>query len=168
MSPALPGAPAPEAGFARRTEDGLEFRFRPRGAGRFLGAAFLAVWLCGWAVGEAFAVWFLVRGALALATGQPPTPEREPLAPAPALAAGLFLMVWLTIWTAGGLLALRELLRALWAEDRLIVGAADLVRESRLGPFRARRAFARPEVTGVRLERRTARSRSKPRRPEWS
>ena len=38
-----------------RTEAGLETRLRIAGISRFGGAAFLLVWLAGWAVGECFA-----------------------------------------------------------------------------------------------------------------
>jgi hypothetical protein len=39
-----------------------EFIFRPRGAGRFGNAAFLMLWLCFWAVGEALALFFIGEG----------------------------------------------------------------------------------------------------------
>src|SRR5262245_1771644 len=84
-----------------RTGDGLEFLLRPRGAGRYPGAAFLIVWLCGWALGEAFVLWILVKGAIALVTGAPPDPGRDPLVLGPALAVAAFLFVWLFFWTIG-------------------------------------------------------------------
>ena len=59
--------------------EGLEFRLRPGGPGRWFKAAFLGVWLCGWAAGEAFALWALVIGARALLTGEPPKPGAAPL-----------------------------------------------------------------------------------------
>lgn len=134
-----------------RTEAGLEFRLRPRGPGRFFSIAFLTVWLCGWAVGESFALWFLLRGAVAVATGQPSEVGREALPWGPALIGGVFLLLWLTLWTLGGILALRELLRALAGEDRVIVGGGELIHEGRLGPFRSRRVIAGTDITGVRI-----------------
>jgi hypothetical protein len=49
---------------------------------------------------------------------------------------GVFLLVWLTFWTIGGLSALRELLRCFAAEDRLELGSGELLCLRRLGPFR--------------------------------
>ncbi|WP_216913194.1 MULTISPECIES: hypothetical protein [unclassified Synechococcus] len=112
------------------------FRFRPQGPGRFFVAAFLSFWLCGWLAGEIFALWVLWRmlGG-GLATGQW------------ALPAVLFLLVWLSLWSVGGAVALRQVLGALWSEDRLVLGAdGSLVREAHRGPFRRRRALPRQEI----------------------
>ena len=49
---------------------GFEARLRRTGIGRYFGASFLAVWLCGWAFGETFVLWILVRGGIALLTGE--------------------------------------------------------------------------------------------------
>lgn len=112
------------------------FRFRPQGPGRFFVAAFLSFWLCGWLAGEIFALWVLWRllGS-GLATGQW------------ALPAVLFLLVWLSLWSVGGAVALRQVLGALWSEDRLVLGAdGSLVREAHRGPFRRRRALPHQEI----------------------
>ncbi|WP_094585580.1 hypothetical protein [Synechococcus sp. BO 8801] len=112
------------------------FRFRPQGPGRFFVAAFLSFWLCGWLAGEIFALWVLWRllGS-GLATGQW------------ALPAVLFLLVWLSLWSVGGAVALRQVLGALWSEDRLVLGAdGSLVREAHRGPFRRRRAMPCREI----------------------
>ena|SRR5437879_893267 len=92
-----------------RTAAGLEAQLRSAGIGRFFGATFLAVWLVGWAVGEAFALWMLVVGGCSLLTGQPPEVGREPIRPELALPVGSFLLFWLTLWTFGGVMAVREL-----------------------------------------------------------
>src|SRR5882762_6825090 len=91
-----------------RTSQGWEIQFKSRGPARFLGAAFLGFWLCGWAAGESFAVWMLGKGALSLLTGEPPSSGGRPLPLGPTLGAGIFLLVWLSFWTLGGILALRE------------------------------------------------------------
>ncbi|MCP9838101.1 hypothetical protein KBY84_11430 [Cyanobium sp. N.Huapi 1H5] len=112
------------------------FRFRPVGPGRFFVAAFLSLWLCGWLAGEVFALWALWRilGAL-LTGGEGPLP------------VALFLLVWLSFWTLGGAAALRELLRALWSEDRLTVAAdGEVERQVQRGPFRRRRALSGREI----------------------
>src|SRR6476659_2825194 len=82
-----------------RTADGWTVDLRSVGIGRFIGAAFLAVWLTGWAIGETFALWILTRGAWALFTGRPPGAGHNPLTLAVALPVGLFLLFWLTLWT---------------------------------------------------------------------
>lgn len=112
------------------------FRFRPQGPGRFFVAAFLSFWLCGWLAGEIFALWVLWRLLTSgLATGQW------------ALPAVLFLLVWVGLWSVGGAVALRQVLGALWSEDRLVLGAdGSFVREAHRGPFRRRRALPRQEI----------------------
>jgi hypothetical protein len=63
----------------------------------------------------------------------------------------LFLVVWLGLWSVGGAFALREVLRALWSEDRLSVGPdGALERQAWLGPFRRRQALP---VRDIRLFR---------------
>lgn len=137
-----------------RTHHGLEIRLRPRGPGRFFSAAFLGVWLCGWALGETIALWILIRGAIALVTGTPPEPGRDLLQTAPSIGVGLFLLVWVTFWTIGGIAAISELLRLVWAEDRLVVhpGGVRLTRSR--GPFRSTREFARDALRAAGLARR--------------
>ncbi len=117
------------------------FRFRPQGPGRFFVAAFLSFWLCGWLAGEIFALWVLWRLlGNGLATGQW------------ALPAVLFLLVWLSLWSVGGAVALRQVLGALWSEDRLVLGAdGSLLREAHRGPFRRRRALPRQEIRGFHV-----------------
>lgn len=139
---------------SERTDAGLEIRLRPRGAARLVAAAFLLVWLCGWTVGETVVAALLIRGAGAWLSGQPPVPGHASLGPAPTLAMGVFLLAWLFFWTLGGLFALRELVRLVWAEDRLVAGPSELLLESRLGPFRSRRRFAADQVCAIRVARR--------------
>ena len=134
-----------------RTIEGWQVRLRSRGAGRYLGGAFLAFWLCGWAVGEAFALWILIKGALALLTGEPPDPGQEPLQLGPALMVGAFLILWLTMWTIGGIAAIAELLRLLWGEDRILVAAGRLTVTWMRGPVRWSRAFDRDAIRRVSL-----------------
>lgn len=67
-----------------------------------LEAAFISVWLCGWAVGEVFAVVML-------------------FAPATPLPARAFLLLWLTLWTLGGLVAINGALDAIGGVSSLRV-----------------------------------------------
>src|SRR5262245_49677542 len=101
-----------------RTNEGWELQLTSQGVGRYLSAAFLAFWLCIWAVGESVVLWIVVVGAIALLTGRPPEPGREPLELGPAVMAGAFFVVWLTMWTVGGIAAFLEEMRLLWGRDR--------------------------------------------------
>lgn len=134
-----------------RTNEGWELRLRSRGVGRYVSAAFLAFWLCMWAIGESFVLWFLIVGAMALMTGRPPEPGREPLDPGPTLIAGLFLLVWLTMWTVGGIAAILELLRLLWGEDRITVASGRLTVTWARGIFRKTRRFERDAIRRIAL-----------------
>jgi len=149
--PSLASAPTFGCVEGTRTNEGLEFLLRPRGAGRYSSVVFLTVWLCGWAVGEAFALWTLVRGAIALMTGAPPGPGRDPLVLGPALAVATFLLVWLFFWTIGGYAAARHLLQLLWSSDRIVAGAATLRVLRQLGPFRSIDEFPRETLRRIYL-----------------
>jgi len=133
-----------------QTTDGWRLRLKPRGPGRFVTAAFMAFWLCGWAAGEVFALWFLVRGVIALLTGTP-LDHGRPMAVGAALLAGIFLLVWLTIWTIGGVAAFWSLLSLIWAEDRLEVSSGQLTATWGRGPFRLRRTFQRDAIRRIAL-----------------
>jgi hypothetical protein len=134
-----------------RTNEGLEIRLVTRDPGRFFSAAFLAVWLCGWVFGETFAIWMLVKGAIALLTGMPPDPGRAPLQAAPAVLVGVFLLFWLSIWTLGGIAAIGELLRLLWGEDRILVASGRLTVTWLRGLFRSNRSFERDAIRRIVL-----------------
>jgi len=134
-----------------RTLEGFEVRLRTRDPFRFVSATFLAVWLCGWAFGESFALWMLVKGAYALITGTPPDPGRAPLQLGPAVMTGAFLLVWLTIWTVGGIGALGEFLRLVWGVDRIVASSGRLVVTWIRGPFRSSRSFERESIRRMAL-----------------
>jgi hypothetical protein len=131
-------------------QDGSTITFRSTGAARLFNAAFLAVWLCFWAVGEVIALAviglivrsFLVTGSRIedwLAGGGTPS------------FVMLFLLVWVLFWTVGGVAAGTSFLRSVAGEDRLsaVSGGFDLLR--RAGPFRRRRTFERSTLKRVRL-----------------
>jgi len=132
-----------------------EHIFRPQGYGRFSGAAFLALWLCLWVVGEGFVLLILGYGLWSLLTGCPAFSTGEPLRTAPALVGGLFLLVWLSFWTLGGVMAFREILRLLWAEDRLVIERDALQRLRRRGPFKSIRLVARRDIRHIFVQNTT-------------
>ncbi|MEZ0230722.1 MAG: hypothetical protein ACAI25_19020 [Planctomycetota bacterium] len=121
----------------------LPIRLRAEGCARWFGAAFLAFWLCGWVAGEVFATAGLVGAAGQLLAKGPG-----------AVALGLFLLFWLSLWTLGGVGAIRELLRLIWAEDELSVDERAIVLTTRVGPWRKTRRFEREDVRSVRLRER--------------
>jgi hypothetical protein len=133
-----------------RTFRGLEVELKVSGFGRFGGAAFLAVWMAFWVVGETLVAWILIHGAWALVTGQPPGEGKPPLETGPALGVGLFLVAWLALWTLGGVLAGRELLRLLFGRDLIVAGPDGVTVERGFGLFRTRETIARDRLRGFR------------------
>jgi hypothetical protein len=95
-------------------------RLRPSGCANFVAVPFLAFWLCGWAVGEVAVLTILVRSfgidftfPLPGAIGKL-LPHGDPqISGAPIV----FMFVWLTFWTFGGLAAMTTLLRQIGGAD---------------------------------------------------
>jgi len=141
--------PTPTIG--RNDDIAYEARLRRRGIGRYVSAAFLGVWLCGWLLGECFALWVLIGGAIALVSGESSASDGGPVQLSAAVAIALFLLVWLAFWTLGGIAAATQLLRELWGEDRITTTSDSLVLEWRAGPFRRRRTIARGEIVDLVL-----------------
>ncbi|HEU5312040.1 MAG TPA: hypothetical protein VFV24_11355 [Candidatus Eisenbacteria bacterium] len=128
------------------TTDGYLIRLKSCGVGRFFGAAFLLFWLCGWAFGEAFALWMIGTGAAALVNGE--TPPGGPAQTAPLMAIGAFILFWLVLWTFAGIMAMKELVRLLWGEDRILARGSGLEVTRMRGPFRASKEYPRDIVRG--------------------
>jgi len=63
----------------------------------------------------------------------------------------LFLAVWLTFWTIGGVAAMTHLVRSLWGEDSIALTPDGFELVRRAGPFRRRDAFDRTAVRRIRL-----------------
>ncbi len=130
----------------------LDLRFRPRGVGRLANASFLIFWLCGWVVGEVLALLILGHALVALITGRPFMGSEPPPQIGFILFMMGFLLVWLAIWTAGGVLSIRELLRLLWAEDRIQLDIEFLWLTHRLGPFAKTRRLPRGDIRRVFIQ----------------
>ncbi len=133
--------PPPSASAVAHGSSPCSFRFRPQGPGRFLVAAFLSFWLCGWLVGELFALGLLWQ---ALATPQALGP------------VAVFLLIWLSLWTLGGYGALATVLRCFWSEDRLQLEPDSLRRQARLGPFRRSVLLPTREIRRVLIQSRSS------------
>ncbi|MBZ4421289.1 hypothetical protein [Myxococcus sp. RHSTA-1-4] len=130
-------------------------RLRPSGWGRYVAAVPLAVWLCGWAVGELFALGALVFTFRELLLpeqleGAPPTGATN--SAEGVVGAILFLGVWLTMWTVGGAASLRALLALLLSEERLSFNPSGVTRWWRVGPWRSERHLKRGELVDVNPE----------------
>jgi len=144
--------------------------FRPRRRVAALASSLLAVWLCVWVIGEAFAAGMLLAtlgvpagarilealGALgaSVAPGllarvawiEPPGPQSGPL--------GLtFVATWLAIWTLAGIVAAYQVMRLLSSEDHVAWDGSGLEVFRRVGPFRRRRAWRAAQIEHVSLSR---------------
>jgi hypothetical protein len=118
---------------------------------RFFAAGFLLFWLCGWLAGECFALWFLGNGLVAIISGTPFLSGKSPVQVGPAIAVGAFLLLWLALWTVGGIAAISEFLRLVAGEDRLSAEGGSLTVMHRRGPFVRRREFPRDTLQRLYL-----------------
>jgi hypothetical protein len=118
---------------------------RPRGFGRFFIAAFLVLWLVGWAGGEVAAFSAAVVSASTLLLGE------SAHFSVTDLAAGAFLGVWLTGWTVGGVSAIAMLGKLVFGVEEILAGVGGLVVRSGFGPFRRERRVRRDTIFNVEL-----------------
>src|SRR5215471_10799082 len=103
-------------------DSGTQVALRASGILRFLPATFLTVWLCGWAVGE----WFGLRlfasmvrtllGWSVLGPWLPPLSGRMPSGVALPFFI-VFVTLWLTLWTVGGIGAFLQIMTLLFGRD---------------------------------------------------
>lgn len=125
--------------------------FRPSGWGRFVVIGFLLFWLCGWGVGE----WFALRLVVWSARGGSEAPLAKALEhPAGWLIAG-FVLVWLLGWTWGGLAALFEVARLAAGRDVLEVSSDGYALFRGVGPLGIERRFDRGSVRELYVRART-------------
>ncbi len=132
--------------------EGPAFSLRPTGPGRFFVAAFLSVWLCGWVVGEVFALTALVAVIASLFNvqlGPPGWYVNRAESSALVLLIPLFLIVWLSFWTLGGLSAMRQWMTCLWAREVLVLAPDAIVVRRWIGPFKRTRRLARDQISTV-------------------
>ncbi|MHB1045172.1 MAG: hypothetical protein ACYC4P_04105 [Thermoanaerobaculia bacterium] len=162
-----PGSPPPAAPggtvSVRLLPEGEEIILRATGWVRFVPAAFLLFWLCGWAVGELL-VLLILLGPLAeplvtalrevLPGSWPRLPRFTGSAPWPVLT---FLAVWFAFWTWGGLTAIWQLLRLLAGSDRFVTRPGGFSLRPRAGPFGRTRDFAAANVSSVYVDVRRSR-----------
>ena len=70
------------------------------------------------------------------------------------IAGSLFLLVWVTFWTLGGLFAAGVVLWNLFGSERLFVTEGMLVHSVGFGPFRRKRIYPLDEVGDFRVDTR--------------
>jgi hypothetical protein len=129
--------------------------FRPAGFGRYVVAAFLAVWLAGWLVGEVFALGALVAIVASLIGAFPESLPSSIVGADIVKTSGvtfviLFLLVWLTFWTFGGVAALTHAMRSIAGEDLIALTPSGFEVVRRAGPFRRRLRFDREGIRRIR------------------
>jgi len=132
---------------------GATASLRPAGIGRYFTAAFLSVWLVGWVVGEAVALIALaaILGSMSgLFSGQLPAWPADLVNGGGAGFVIIFLLIWLTFWTVGGIGAATHLLRSLFGEDLIVLSGSGLEVVRRAGPFRRRYPFERSAIRRLR------------------
>jgi hypothetical protein len=104
------------------SDSGWQVTLRAKGIVRFFPAAFLALWLCGWAVGEVFAGG-LMLALIGHAAGQSqwaswlPVMKGVPPEPQMQLLFFAFIAFWLTFWTIGGVSAFGQMLGLLFGRE---------------------------------------------------
>ena len=133
---------------------GPTMSLRPAGIGRFVTAAFLSVWLAGWVAGEVVAAGMLatILGGMAGLISEPRPAWAVDFVANGGVAFGLlFLILWLTLWTIGGVAALTALARSLVGADHVGLTDAGFEVVRRAGPFRRRYAFERSTVRRLRV-----------------
>ena len=102
-------------------------------------ALFLAFWLCGWAVGEVFALGAVLGNAVG--------------------GESLFMIAWLGAWTIGGGFAASYLLWMLFGQEVVEVNIARLLHAYRIFGLHRIRAFETTQISRLRyLEEALSRS----------
>ncbi|HWK12844.1 MAG TPA: hypothetical protein VNS02_00485 [Rhizobiaceae bacterium] len=111
-----------------QTDDGLGIHIAPMR--NYFAAGFLALWLCGWAAGEYFAIGQVMHGGI----------------------TGLFLLIWLVPWTLAGASVLWLILWQVFGVERLFFTAGALVREWGLFGLGRRRVVQGDEIHSVTIQ----------------
>ena len=123
---------------------------------RYLDAIFLLVWLVFWVVGEVVAlalVAWMIASALSAALGRPALiASWAPPTDGSVTLFLFFLLVWLTLWTVGGIAAGTQLLRRLGGEDSIDATTNGVGLTWRAGPIRRQREIPRASIRRIRVQ----------------
>jgi hypothetical protein len=101
---------------------------------------FYCVWLCGWCLGELFAL-----SMIFLAKGGAPV--------------SLFMLVWLTMWTIGGAFAIRTVLWMLIGREIIGIGHGQLTVKRSGALFARERSYDIDEIERIRVQEDTGTGR---------
>lgn len=139
-------------------QSGWQVRLRSRGLLRLFPAAFLTVWLCGWAVGEAFVghlLYVMLGGMFGLEPGAPPPVFNGSPATGPAMWAVIgFAVFWLSFWTLGGVLAMRELAQIVFGSEVVRWDTDGFEVRRGVGPVRSVRRVRGEDLRQIRIRQR--------------
>ena len=129
---------------------------RPRGVARYVGVIFLAVWIAGWAIGEGLALAVLSSMMLSLAglfrDSRWTEFGRSMLGPSAGFGfVFVFMLVWGTLWTVGGIAACWQFLRLAAGSDTAAIVPEGMRLTRRAGPIRRTTLFERAGIRRVRI-----------------
>ncbi len=133
-----------------------EVQLRPVGVRRFVGAFFLAIWLTAWLIFEVLALIVLLAALMSIgltAADQPINlwPFTSMASDGSASAVLFGVLLWLTLWTVGGVAAGTQFFRMISGEDLAAVSGNGVRVRRRAGPFTRTRFLPRDSIYRVRL-----------------
>lgn len=123
----------------------LELRFRADGAFRRLVLTFLGLWLSLWVL-----VLLAGLGVMAAVVGSW-MQSHAPASPEALLTLATVLIVWLSLWSSAGVLALRRWSGSVSTQDRLRLSATTLEIQQRLAWLQRRRSLPREAIRAVMI-----------------
>ena len=124
-----------------QTPEGLRITIKARRVWPVI--LFLSFWLCGWAAGEGFVLVALARG-VTQALGQGPGGEK-----ATSVGGMGFMLLWLCIWTVGGVLALACWIYLLAGAEVIEVDSQGLTRRFRPLAFPRPRRYLAARISNL-------------------
>ncbi|MCT4562478.1 MAG: hypothetical protein N4A41_14010 [Crocinitomicaceae bacterium] len=124
----------PEQGRAKITDDLTQFKIEVPVRKNWIVVIFLCFWLCGWLLGEVFALTTLLSAK---------TP----------LVANLFMLVWLTGWTIGGLVVFSIILWQLTGKEVVTVESKILIIEKKVKFFKRKKMYDVQQISNLRSHR---------------
>jgi hypothetical protein len=126
----------PGKGRAIIENDGTSLRITIPAADSFSGTAFIGLWLIGWAFGEVSVVYLMIF----------------PAAPEPPTAfVNVFLLVWLALWSLGGVWALITFLWGIAGKEVIELSSTALKHRKQIPIFSRSRDYAVASITNLRL-----------------
>lgn len=125
--------------------EGITFRIPSRK--NWFMILFLMVWLTGWAIGEVTVIGTLVGGIFNAFSGGAPDAASAGI----AAFGGIFTLVWLCAWTAGGAFAIYAWLWQVKGAEEVSISYDSLVIEKRNPLWNRSKKYRLEEVTDLRV-----------------